>query len=147
MTLSAAKLLEIYSLRWGIEVYFKESKQYLGFLKEQTESFASHIASIHLCAIRFCILVYGKHNHEETIRNCDIRSQISDSLTQLSYAKQLWILFKELLSNTLDEFSSRLGKNNIEQISQRMEDKVNAFFTQALQLDLFTLQLECSSQE
>ena len=147
MSLSAAKMLEIYSLRWGIEVYFKESKQYLGFLKEQTESFASHIASIHLAAIRFCILVYGKHNHEDMLRNCDVRSQISDSLTQLSYAKQLWILFKALLSNTLDEFSASLGKTNIDKISQRMEEKVNAFFIQALQLDLFTLQLECSSQE
>jgi len=147
MSLSAAKMLEIYSLRWGIEVYFKESKQYLGFLKEQTESFASHIASIHLTAIRFCILVYGKHNHEDMLRNCDVRSQISDSLTQLSYAKQLWILFKALLSNTLDEFSASLGKTCIDKISQRMEEKVNAFFIQALQLDLFTLQLECSSQE
>ncbi len=147
MSLSAIKMLEIYSLRWGIEVYFKESKQYLGFLKEQTKSFASHIASIHLCAIRFCILVYGKHNHEDELRNCDIRSEISNSLTQLSYAKQLWILFKALLSNTLDEFSTSLGNSYIEKISQRMEDKVNAFFIQALQLDLFTLQLECSSQE
>ena len=147
LTLSAAKMLEIYSLRWGIEVYFKESKQYLGFLKEQTESFASHIASIHLTAIRFCMLVYGKHNHDDMLRVCDVRSQISESLTQLSYAKQLWVLFKALLSNTLDEFLEIVGKNNINKISQRMEEKVNAFFIQALQLDLFTLQLECSSQE
>ena len=47
LSLSAEKILEIYALRWGIEVYFKESKQYLGFLKEQTKSFTSHIASIH----------------------------------------------------------------------------------------------------
>jgi hypothetical protein len=26
-------VLEIYALRWGIEVYFKEAKQKLGFLK------------------------------------------------------------------------------------------------------------------
>jgi IS4 transposase len=28
------KILEVYALRWGIEIYFKEAKQKLGFLKE-----------------------------------------------------------------------------------------------------------------
>jgi len=45
MSLSAEQILEVYALRWGIEVYFKEVKQHLGLLKEQTQSFASHIAS------------------------------------------------------------------------------------------------------
>ncbi len=44
-------MLEIYALRWGIEVYFKECKQHLGLLKEQTITFASHIASISLTAV------------------------------------------------------------------------------------------------
>ncbi|MCF6299327.1 MAG: transposase [Thiomicrorhabdus sp.] len=51
--MSMTKILEIYALRWGIEVYFKEAKQHLGFLKEQTWTFASHTASIHLTAIRY----------------------------------------------------------------------------------------------
>ena len=42
-----SKVLEVYALRWGIEVYFKEAKQHLGFLVEQTKTFASHTASIH----------------------------------------------------------------------------------------------------
>lgn len=32
--LSSAEILELYSLRWAIDVYFKEAKQHLGFLKE-----------------------------------------------------------------------------------------------------------------
>jgi len=31
--MSMSKILEIYALRWSIEVYFKEAKQHLGFLK------------------------------------------------------------------------------------------------------------------
>jgi hypothetical protein len=58
--MEANHMLEIYVLRWGIEIYFKESKRHLGLLKEQTSSFASHIASIHLAAIRFCMLVFAK---------------------------------------------------------------------------------------
>jgi hypothetical protein len=35
-TLSDQRILEVYALRWSIEVYFKEIKQNLGFLKEQS---------------------------------------------------------------------------------------------------------------
>ena len=53
--LSPEEILSIYSLRWGIEVYFKEIKQHFGFLKEQTGDYAVQYASIHLAAIRFII--------------------------------------------------------------------------------------------
>ena len=73
--LSMSKMLEIYALRWGIEVYFKEAKQHLGFLKEQTATFASHTASIHLCAIRYLMLVHNKlAGHESRIG--EIRSNL-----------------------------------------------------------------------
>jgi IS4 transposase len=38
--LDAQKMLQIYSMRWAIEVYFKESKQHLGFLQEQARHYA-----------------------------------------------------------------------------------------------------------
>jgi hypothetical protein len=44
--MEVSRILEIYALRWGIEVYFKESKRHLGRLKEQPSSFTSPIASI-----------------------------------------------------------------------------------------------------
>jgi IS4 transposase len=37
VNLEAAKVLEIYALRWAVEVYFKEAKQHLGFLKAKEE--------------------------------------------------------------------------------------------------------------
>jgi SRSO17 transposase len=45
--LSAANILELYAMRWAIEVYFKEAKQHLGFLKEQNNHYAAYVASIH----------------------------------------------------------------------------------------------------
>ena len=57
---SMCRMLEVYSLRWGIEVYFKEAKQHFGFLAEQTVTFASHTASIHLAAIHYLMLVHAK---------------------------------------------------------------------------------------
>lgn len=46
--LDPQKMLELYAMRWAIEVYFKESKQHLGFLKEQARHYATYVASIHL---------------------------------------------------------------------------------------------------
>src|SRR5664280_2178390 len=58
--LSSAEMLELYALRWAVEVYFKEAKQHLGFLKEQSNHYAAYIASIHLTTIRFCLLVMSR---------------------------------------------------------------------------------------
>ena len=62
----SAKMLQIYGLRWSIEVYFKEAKQHLGFLQQQTRSCASYTASIHLTAIRYLILIDEKLTSGET---------------------------------------------------------------------------------
>jgi IS4 transposase len=51
-----AKILEVYSLRWSIEVYFKEIKQHLGFLKEQSGRYQVAYASVHLAAMRYLLL-------------------------------------------------------------------------------------------
>jgi hypothetical protein len=136
------ELLEIYALRWGIEVYFKEAKQHLGLLWEQTETFASHLASIHLTAIRFCMLVYAKLNGEAE-RNSDIRSNLIEQLTRLDFARQLWGYFQALISEALTGLKDRLGMS-VESVLSAIEHHVQAFFVQALQLDEFTLQLEAS---
>jgi len=54
--LSDAKILEVYALRWSIEVYFKEIKQHLGFLKEQSGRYQLAYASVHLAAMRYLLL-------------------------------------------------------------------------------------------
>jgi len=46
-------------MRWVIEIYFKEIKQNMGFLKEQSPSYVSHYASIHLTAARYTLLLEG----------------------------------------------------------------------------------------
>lgn len=38
--MSSADILELYALRWAIAVYFKEAKQHLGLLKEQSNHYA-----------------------------------------------------------------------------------------------------------
>ncbi len=137
--LAPEKMLEIYALRWGIEVYFKESKQHLGMLKEQTITFTSHIASISLSAIRYLMLIYVAL--EEKKRICEVRNELSDGLINLSFGKQLWALFRLLINNTLEQFSAELG-DMVDKIMSALEQRINTFFIQALQLDSFILELE-----
>jgi hypothetical protein len=73
--LSETEILELYLMRRVIEVYFKLAKQHLGFLKEQSNHYAVYIPSIHLTAIRFCLLVIAK------------QTQGADSITGVRQAR------------------------------------------------------------
>ena len=138
--LSMSKILETYALRWGIEVYFKEAKQHLGFLKEQTATFASHTASIHLCAIRYLMLVHNKLEDQDA-RIGEIRSQIQDQLDSLSFAARLWQLFRAIISGTLNELQKTPGCS-AGTVMRAIDKRVHAFFIRSLQLDAFTMRLE-----
>ena len=138
--MSMSKMLETYALRWGIEVYFKEAKQHLGFLQEQTSTFASHTASIHLCAIRYLMLVHNKLEGQ----NCrigDIRSQIQDQLDSLSFAGKLWQIFRATICGTLNELQKTLGCS-VNDVMMAIDKRIHEFFVRSLQLDSFTMRLE-----
>lgn len=138
--MSLSRTLEIYALRWRIEVYFKEAKQHLGFLQEQTWTFASHTASIHLTAIRYLLLVYAKHENE-ALRVCDIRSCVQDQLTSLDFAKHLWRLFRVLIHDALGDIKREIG-GAADTVMNAIDSRVHDFFVKSLQLDAFTLEME-----
>ena len=124
----------------GIEVYFKEAKQHLGFLKEQTATFASHTASIHLCATRYLMLMHNKlAGHDGRIG--DVRSNIQEQLNTLSFAGRLWQILRSIISGALHELLNRLGCSK-EIIMEMIDERVNTFFIRSLQLDAVTLRLE-----
>jgi len=163
-SLDAAQILEIYALRWAIEVYFKEAKQHLGFLKEQSRHYAAYVASIHLTAIRFCLLVIAKQDSELSIsgmrstissnltdisfagRHSELsisgmRSTISSNLTDISFAGRLWQVFKLIISGALNELKEILGEA-LPLVMETIEQHIEGFFVQALQLDTKTLRIE-----
>ena len=140
LRLSMKKMLEVYALRWGIEVYFKEAKQHLGFLKEQTATFTSHTASIHLCAIRYLMLVHNKLKDQDT-RIGEFRSQIQDQLDLLSFAGRLWQIFRAIISGALGDLQETLGCS-ADTVMRTIDKRVNEFFVCSLQLDAFTMRLE-----
>ncbi|NEV63492.1 hypothetical protein [Thiorhodococcus minor] len=121
---------------WGIEVYFKEAKQYLGLLWEQTETFASHLASIHLTAVRYCLLVLGQLQGAGA-RVCEVRAAIGEQLSHLDFAKRLWGFFRALIAEAVEGLGDTTAV-----VMSAIDEQVQRFFVQALQLDDFTLQLE-----
>lgn len=141
--LSDDRILEIYALRWGIEVYFKEAKQKLGFLREQSTHYATYIASIHLTGLRFCLLLFARHE-EGAARLSDSRNEMIKSLCTLDFATRLWGVFKALITGALNDLKPQYGES-ITDISAHIDRTVALFFEQVMQMDHLTLRLEAES--
>ena len=138
--LTATDILELYSMRWAIEVYFKEAKQHLGLLKEQSNHYAAYIASIHLTAIRFCLLVIAKQTQDyENITQ--IRRSLCHNSANISFAAKLWQVFRAIITGALDDLKTILG-DAVSLILETIEIHIQCFFVQVLQLDIKTLRLE-----
>ena len=140
--LDPQQMLELYAMRWAIEVYFKESKQHLGFLKEQARHYACYVASIHLTAIRFCLLVIAKQQHGAS-GVAQMRQQVVANATQIDFAARLWGCFRALIVGAIDELKPVLGDNAC-LVMQTIDLHVQRFFVQALQLDPLQLRLEAT---
>jgi SRSO17 transposase len=138
--LSETEILELYSMRWAIEVYFKEAKQHLGFLKEQSNHYAAYIASIHLTAIRFCLLVIAKQTQgADSIAG--VRQAMCSNSTDISFAGKLWQVFRAVITGALDGLKAVMG-DAVAILINAIDAHIECWFLQVLQLDARTLRLE-----
>ena len=70
-----------------------------------------------------------------------MRRDMEEQLTLLSYGKKLWGLFRFLIQVSLNEIQDELsGQTKL--IMDTLDKNILSFFTQALQLDQRTLNLE-----
>jgi hypothetical protein len=138
-------ILRIYALRWGIEVYFKEVKQTMGWLKEQTGRYTVHYASIHLAAIRY-MLVYNLLLRQGRLTFGQIRDRLTHTLTKLNFAAVLWEFFKALIHGVLDSFERRLAPPLLNAIKTAIDTTVEQFLLQALQLDEESVQAQMKAE-
>jgi hypothetical protein len=63
LDLSFSKLIEIYHIRWSIEVFYKDAKQYLQLGKCQCNNFDSQIGSATLVMMQYIMLLLYKQMH------------------------------------------------------------------------------------
>jgi len=144
--LSDTKILEVYSLRWSIEVYFKEIKQNPGFLKEQSGRYQLAYASVHLAALRY-LLLFEAMLRQGRLSYGEIRDRQTGQLQTLTYAALLWQLFRALIEGALEGLVRDLGRPVIKKVLAAIDQTVEGFLTQALQISPQQVSVQLKAEE
>jgi hypothetical protein len=96
LTLNFIKLMEIYQIRWSIEIFFKESKQYLHIGACQSNTFDAQIASITITMMQHIMLSYFKRkNYQQSIGG--LFENLKRELIEIDIVTRLIDLFWELV--------------------------------------------------
>ena len=142
-TMGDAQILQVYSLRWSIEVYFKEIKQNLGLFKEQSGRYQLAYASVHLSAVRY-LLLFEAMLRSGGLSYGEIRDRQSGKLQVLTYATLLWQLFRALIDGALEELVGELGRKVVNTVATVINQTVEDFLIEALQMkpDQIAIQTE-----
>jgi hypothetical protein len=94
--LSFHQVIKIYQIRWSIEVFFKETKQYLRVGKCQSQDFDAQIASITICFIQHMLLaLYKRFEDYETIGGIFRNSK--ENMAKLTLVDRIWEIFLGLV--------------------------------------------------
>ena len=144
--LSDAKILEVYALRWSLEVYFKEIKQHLGFLKEQSGRYQLAYASVHLAALRYRLLFEAMLRGGQ-LSYGEVRDRESGRLQTLTYAALLGQLFRALIEGALDGLVRDLGRKVIKKVLAAIDQSVEGFLHDALQISPQQVSVQLKAEE
>jgi hypothetical protein len=109
LKLKLNQLMEVYKIRWSIEVFFKECKQHLQLGKCQASDFDAHIADTTLLMMRYIMLSYYKRTHY----NYSIGGLFKD-IKQSELENHLLTQLTGIFENLIAEFANILGFDVIE---------------------------------
>ena len=102
LALNFEQAYKIYSIRWSIEVFFKEAKQYLGLGKSQSQDFDAQIAAATLSMLQYNILAVAKRFTDYESLGELFRKTKAETI-QLTVVEYIWKLIIEILAG-LAEF-------------------------------------------
>jgi predicted nucleic acid-binding Zn finger protein len=94
--LSFIRMIEIYQIRWTIEVFFKEAKQLLGLGKCQSNDFDAQIADTTITMIQHILLTL-QYRMEHYESKGALFEDLREGIIQSRLNERLWGLFVELL--------------------------------------------------
>jgi len=112
------EIMRIYSIRWNIEIMFKEQKQYLNLGKCQSNDFDAQIADTTISSILYILLVYAK-NTEKYDSVGDIYKSMCDDIQKKLLAGEIWTIFEGTLEASLNNaaFNNNLELSNFKNSS------------------------------
>jgi hypothetical protein len=103
INLSFACMVEIYHIRWTIEVFFKEAKQLLKLGNCQSNNFDGQIASATIILIQYILLTL-RYRIDTYESKGVLYDTIKQEAIKTTLDQRLWQLFMELI-NLFSEFS------------------------------------------
>lgn len=140
------KIYEIYALRWSVECYFKEIKQNLGFLKEQTGKYETHYASIHLAAMRYLLLthIYLRQNKMGFTK---LRDQLRDKIELLSFGLLSWSFIAPIVYQTIEQKCQGLDSEFARALIEEIEKNVTQRLFNSLQISPESIELRNKAEK
>ncbi|MFA9389632.1 MAG: transposase [Prolixibacteraceae bacterium] len=103
LSLCFAQAYKLYSIRWSIEVFFKESKQYLGLGKCQSQDIDAQIAQTTICMVQYNLLAIAKRFTGYESLGEMFRNTKAETI-QLTVAERIWQLIIGLLADLANFF-------------------------------------------
>lgn len=96
LQLTFNKLMEVYQVRWSIEVFFKDAKQYLQLGKCQCNNFDSQVGATTIAMLQYImLLLYKKRHYQYSLGS--IFDVISTQAQDENISKYLAELFWEIV--------------------------------------------------
>lgn len=118
-SLAFLEMMEIYCIRWTIEVFFKETKQHLKLGTCQSRDFDAQLAHVTTCYILYIFLSYFRRmNAYESLDG--LFEVIKDELLEKNVAERLWELFEELLQTIINAITES-GTLDIKEFQNSLE--------------------------
>ncbi len=103
-SLSYIQVMQQYQVRWTIEVFFKESKQYLNLGGCQSKNFDAQIADTTISMIQYILLTLRKRFDDYETRGEIFRAAGEEMLEQRLHLRlwELLIVIMKIIIETLD---------------------------------------------
>ena len=129
--------MQIYTLRWSIEVFFKEAKGLLRMGKCQSVDFDAQISNVSSAMLLYIIIAYYKRiNEVETTGT--LFENIRQNIYKKTFAEMLWDFFVEIFDYIFKKLYIE-GKTTIKRMKNT---SVFKFVNQFLSAKKFNAELE-----
>jgi len=94
---------QIYTIRWAVEVFFKESKGYLRLGKSQSQDFDAQIADTTICMMQYNILSLAKRLLAYESMG-ELFRQAGTETLELTVVEKIWGYLLEFIALIADIF-------------------------------------------